>query len=90
MASYTELFVELREAKNLIACEKNYGTSEPYAILFLSDSANREIKDEKFKSKLKTRTLNPKWAETFTFGNIYSDNISNFLLLFISICRETL
>jgi len=62
-----EIIVELIEAKGLLACEKN-GTSEPYALLYLSDEANTEIKNENFKSKVKSKTLNPKWGEIFKFG----------------------
>ena len=61
------LLVDIVEAKQLIACEKS-GTSDPFVSANLIDLATREIKNEKFKTPHKTRTLNPKWEFRMTFG----------------------
>ena len=72
------LIVEVLEAKNLIACERS-GTSDPYAVCTLLDIAMREVKNEKFKTKAKSKTLNPKWNEKFSFGSSY--DLKNVLAL---------
>lgn len=57
----------------MIACERS-GTSDPYAVCALLDIAMREVKNEKFKTKTKPKTLNPKWNEKFSFGTSYDLN----------------
>jgi Ca2+-dependent lipid-binding protein len=61
------LIVEVRAARDLIACERS-GTSDPYVVANLLDFANREIKNEKHKTSAKTKTLNPKWDHRLTLG----------------------
>ena len=70
--------MEVLEAKNLIACERT-GTSDPYVVCSLLDIAMREVKNEKFKTKPKTKTLNPKWNEKFSLGSSY--DLSNTMAL---------
>lgn len=72
------LIVEVVEAKNLIACERS-GTSDPYVVCSLLDIAMREVKNEKFKTKVKSKTLNPKFNEKFSFGSSY--DLKNVLAL---------
>ncbi len=62
------LIVEVVEARNVIACEKS-GTSDPFIQLSLFDIAGREIKNEKYETTVKKKTLNPSWKQQFTFGN---------------------
>ena len=70
------LVVEVIEARNLIASTKA-GDSDPHLALYLTDIGMREIKTESFKTKPQTKTLAPKWRETFSFGEqrIPRDNI---------------
>jgi Ca2+-dependent lipid-binding protein len=61
------LFVELVEAREIMAINKN-NTSDPYATLALQDLGGREIKTESFHTKQKNATIMPNWGESFTFG----------------------
>ena len=61
------LRVEVIEARNLIASTKA-GDSDPNVAIYLADLGAREIKTESFKAKPQTKTLAPKWKETFIFG----------------------
>lgn len=62
------LLVDVMEAKNLIACVNN-GTSNPYLSAKLLDLAQRDIKNEKFKSNVIEKSLKPNWNQRFTFGD---------------------
>lgn len=64
------LVVEVIEARNLVACTKT-GDSDPNLQIFLTDLGAREIKTESFRTRPQTKTLAPKWRETFTFGSYY-------------------
>lgn len=64
------LVVEVIEARNLVACTKT-GDSDPNLSIYLADMAAREIKTESFRTRPQTKTLAPKWFETFTFGAIH-------------------
>lgn len=61
------LLVDVVEAKNLIACERS-GVSDPYVEANLTDIAGRPIKNEKFKTSVRPKTLAPKFDQRFTFG----------------------
>ena len=65
------LVVEVVEARNLVACTKT-GDSDPNLQIFLADLGAREIKTESFRTRPQTKTLDPKWRETFTFGTEHS------------------
>jgi hypothetical protein len=60
------LFVEVIEAKQIVALAKN--VSDPLAHIALTDLGGREIKKEVFRSKQKLGTLTPQWNEKFTMG----------------------
>jgi hypothetical protein len=62
------LVVEVVEARNLVACTKT-GDSDPNLHIYLADLGAREIKTESFRARPQTKTLAPKWRETFTFGS---------------------
>lgn len=66
-ADLRTLVVEVIEARNLVASTKA-GDSDPNLAIYLADLGNREIKTESFKTRPQAKTLNPKWRETFTFG----------------------
>lgn len=67
------LLVDIVEAKNLIACERS-GTSDPFLVAQLVSIGGKEIKNEKFKTSTKNRTLSPNWNQRFTFGQNYDLN----------------
>jgi hypothetical protein len=70
------LEVEVVEARNLQSMVKNKASADSYVTASLLDlSGVREISNETFKTKIKSDSLNPKWAENFNFGNNY--NIDN-------------
>lgn len=61
------LEVDVIEARNLLAVDKNV-SSDPYAVVVLTDLSGRELKTETFNTKQKKGTLSPNWNESFTFG----------------------
>jgi Ca2+-dependent lipid-binding protein len=61
------LILNVIEARNTIACDRG-GSSDPYVVVNLCDIAGREIRNEKFKTEKKPKTLNPRWNTRFTFG----------------------
>lgn len=61
------VFVEVIEARNLMAQNKN-GTCDPYASIALLDLGGREIKNESYKTKQKNATLTPNWSEKIALG----------------------
>ena len=63
------LFVEVVEARGIIAVNKN-NTSDPYVVVSLQDLGGRHIKSETFNTKQKNATITPSWGESFTFGTI--------------------
>jgi hypothetical protein len=60
------LSVEVRSATNLGA-----GPPDPYCTVALLDLANREVRNEKKRTTKKSKTANPVWNETLTFGKRY-------------------
>lgn len=62
--------VTIIEAEDLAAMDLN-GYSDPYVTLALIPDAGKTYPKEK--TKIKSKTLNPKWNETFKFQVNYSD-----------------
>lgn len=56
-----ELMVSVKEAQDLMAMD-NSGSSDPYAIVFLSSDIQK-----KYETKVHRKTLNPVFNESFTF-----------------------
>lgn len=66
MSSKRLLFVEILEAKDVIACDKGK-SSDPYCQVQLLDPKTNKS-SESNKTKTKKKTLNPVWNETLEFG----------------------
>jgi Ca2+-dependent lipid-binding protein len=56
--------IALVEGKNLLACDPETGTSDPYVKFRLGN--------EKYKSRIVWRSLNPRWLEQFDL-HLYDD-----------------
>ena len=61
------LTVTVLEATGLIAATRK-GTSDAFVVCSLLTLQDDEIKGEKFTTQTKTGTVNPRFAESFTFG----------------------
>lgn len=62
------LIIEIIAARNLIACERKQGSSNPYVTVSLLDIANRPIKNEKQTGTPRMKTLNPRFEQRITLG----------------------
>ena len=70
------LYVDVVRAKSIIGVNKKAGNSDPYVEVALENIGGREIKNEKFFTKVITKTLAPEWNERLTFGHSYDLNSS--------------
>lgn len=68
MSTQRLLIVDVIGARNLIACERKSGSSNPYVVLTLLDIANRPIKNEKKTGAERSKTLNPRFDQKMTLG----------------------
>ena len=71
MSSSRLLIIEVIAARNLIACERKQGSSNPYVTVTLLDIANRPIKNEKHIGTPRMKTLNPRFEQRMTLGYFF-------------------
>jgi Ca2+-dependent lipid-binding protein len=62
-----KLKVKIIEAKNLDAKDFfSSATSDPYAVLSIITDKEKKQKEQFHRTKVQSKTLSPKWNETFT------------------------
>lgn len=81
MSTQRLLIIEVIAARNLIACERRQGSSNPYVVVSLLDIANRPIKNEKQTGTPRMKTLSPRFEQRMTLG-------LNYYIIFILTERE--